>query len=99
MTKEEKWLKRRIGMITASELGSITSASGKIIDGNIDFIRKVRWERNHGFALPIFARTMEIGKENEPLAIEWYRANFPDQKIIYSQELPEIPFWTNPLVS
>lgn len=96
MTKEDKWLKRRIGMITASELGSITSASGKIIDGNIDFIRKVRWERNHGFSLPVTSRAMEIGKENEPLAIAWYRANYPDEKIIYSQELAEIPFWTNP---
>lgn len=85
-------------MITASELGSITSASGKIIDGNIDYIRSKRWERNHGFSLPVSSKAMEWGRENEPYAIEWYRTNFPESAIVYSQELPEIPFWTNPSV-
>lgn len=96
MTKEDKWKEKRLGLITASELSSIMSASGKIIDTNIDYIRKCRWERNHGFSLPVSSRAMEIGKESEPYAIEWYRANMPDSPIVYSQDLPEIPFWTNP---
>ena len=96
MTKEDQWLQKRLGLITASELGSIVSASGKIIDGNIDYIRSKRFERNHGFSLPVYSHAMEVGKESEPYAIEWYRANYPQYPIIYSQDLPEIPFWTNP---
>lgn len=98
MDKETLWLQQRLGKITASELGSITSASGKIIDGNIDYIRSKRFERNHGFSLPVSSRAMEIGKEQEPYAIEWYRTHYPNVQIIYSQDLPKIPFWENPLV-
>ena len=98
MTKEDKWKEKRLGLITASELDSIMSASGKIIDGNIDYVRSKRFERNHGFSLPVSSRAMEIGKQAEPYAVEWYRANYPQSPIIYSQELPEIPFWTNPVV-
>ena len=98
MEREDKWMQKRLGRITASELGSITSASGKIIDGNVDYIRTKRWERNHGYSLPISSKAMEWGRENEPYAIEWYRANFPDSQVVYSQELPDIPFWTNPSV-
>lgn len=96
MDREQKWLARRLGKITASELSSITSASGKIIDGNIDYIRSKRFERNHGFALPVSSRAMELGKQNEPIAVAWYRENYRFSNIIYSQELPEIPFWENP---
>lgn len=96
MTKEEKWLSLRLGLITASELGSITSASGKIIDGNIDYIRAKRWEREHGFAHHISARPMDIGNEQEPYAVEWCRANLGFDEIVYSKELPEIPFWKAP---
>lgn len=92
-TKEEKWMERRIGMITASELGNITSASGKVIDGNISYIRSKRWERKHGFAHQVSARPMEIGNEQEPYVIEWCRANLGLGEIVYSKELPEIPFW------
>jgi len=96
MNKEEKWLKRRIGMITASELGQITSASGRIIDGNLSYIRSKRWERKHKFSHPVSARAMEIGNEQEPMVIEWCRKNLGLDEIIYSKELPEIPFWIAP---
>lgn len=93
-TKEEKWMDRRLGMITASELGQITSASGKIIDGNVSYIRTKRFERRHGFGHPVSARAMDIGNEQEPYVIDWVRANIPGLKdIIYSKDLPEIPFW------
>lgn len=98
MDKEQKWLQNRLGRITASELDSITSASGKIIDGNIDYVRTKRFERNHGFSLPVYSHAMEVGKESEPYAVAWYRENYPQSPIIYSQELPEIPFWTNPYI-
>ena len=93
MTKEEKWLKRRIGMITASELGQITSASGKIIDGNLSYIRSKRWERKHGFSHPVTARAMEIGNEQEPMIAEWVKENLLQGEMIYEKDLPEIPFW------
>lgn len=93
MDKEQKWLERRLGMITASELGNITSASGKIIDGNLSYIRAKRWERNHGFSHPVSARAMDIGNEQEPMIYEWCKANLGFNEIVYSKELPEIPFW------
>lgn len=92
-TKEEKWLERRVGMITASELGQIMSASGKIIDGNLSYIRAKRFERKHGFSHPVTARAMEIGNEQEPYVIDWCRENLPVGEIVYSKDLPEIPFW------
>lgn len=93
MTKEEKWMQRRVGMITASELGGITSASGKIIEGNLTYIRSKRWERKHGFTHPVSARAMDIGNEQEPYVIDWCRANLGIGEIVYSKDLPEIPFW------
>lgn len=98
MDKEQRWLQKRLGKITASELSNITSASGKIIDGVVSYIRSKRFERNHGFSLPVNSREMELGKQNEPMAIAWYRANYPQSPIVYAQEPPEIPFWENPLV-
>lgn len=93
MDKEQKWLQKRIGMITASELGQITSASGKIIDGNLSYIRAKRWERKHGFTHPVSARAMEIGNEQEPMIFQWAVENLGLGELIYSKDLPEIPFW------
>ena len=93
MTKEEKWLKKRLGMITASELGNITSASGKIIDGNLSYIRAKRWERRPGFSHPVSSKPMEIGNEQEPYIMEWAKANLGIEGLVYSKDLPDIPFW------
>lgn len=97
MNKEEKWLRKRLGMITASELGQITSASGKIIDGNISYIRAKRWERRHGFSHPVSSRAMEIGNEQEEMIYRWAQENLIGglgfDTIVYSKDLPEIPFW------
>lgn len=95
-TKEEIWLKKRLGMITASELSAITSKSGRIIDGCIDFIRSKRWERKHGFTHPVSARTLDIGNEQEPYIAAWCMEHLPLESIVYSKELPEIPFWIAP---
>ena len=96
MSKEQKWMKSRCGMITASELGDIVSAKGGIIETNLSYIRKKRWERRHGFTHPVSARAMDIGNEQEPLVIEWCRANLVFPEIVYSKELDEIPFWVAP---
>lgn len=95
MDKQQKWLQQRLGMITASELGQITSASGKIIDGNLSYIRSKRWERRRGFSHPVSARTMDIGNEQEPYVYDWCVANLGLDKIIYSKDLPTITFWVS----
>lgn len=96
MNKEQKWLKRRLGMITASELGQITSAKGGIIETNLSYIRAKRWERKHGFSHPVFAHAMEVGNQQEPMIYEWCKANLGFNEIVYSKDLPEIPFWVAP---
>lgn len=93
MNKELVWKRKRLGCISASELDDIVSASGKIIDGNLSYIRKKRFERKHGYTLPVSSRPMEIGKEQEPYIAQWLRVNYPSLDIVYSQELDEIPFW------
>ena len=97
MNPEQEWLKKRLGMITASELGQIVSASGRIIETNLSYIRSKRWERKHGFSHPVSARAMDIGNEQEPMVVEWCRKNiFPGKELIYSKALPEYPFWVAP---
>lgn len=97
MSKEKDWMKKRLGMITASELGQITSASGKIIDGNLSYIRAKRWERTHGFSHPVSSRPMEIGNEQEPYIYSWCKKNLGlGEWFLYSKNLPEIPFWVSP---
>jgi hypothetical protein len=96
MNREEQWMRRRLGMITASELGQITSAKGGIIETNLSYIRAKRWERKHGFSHPVSARAMDIGNEQEPMIYEWCKANLGFSEIVYSKDLPEIPFWVAP---
>lgn len=93
MDKEQKWLQRRCGYISASMLSDIVSKSGKITLGVQSAIRSKRFERKRGYSLPVSSREMEIGKEQEKYAVEWFRENHPEIPIIYAQELPEIPFW------
>lgn len=83
-------------MITASELDDIMSAKGGIIETNLSYIRKKRFERRHGFTHGASSRAMEIGNEQEPYACEWARRNLGLNEIVYSKELPEIPFWVAP---
>lgn len=100
MDRQEQWMENRCGRITASELGNLTSASGKIIDGNLSFIRQKRWERRHGYALPVNAKQFDIGHETEPYIYDWAVKNLPllypelkGVKFLYAQNLPELPFW------
>lgn len=89
-------MKERCGRITASELGSLVSASGKIIDGNLSYIRSKRWERERGFALPVSSKAMEMGNQVEPEIFEWAKANLPEcqkEEFFYSKDLEAIPFW------
>ena len=96
MGREEIWKEKRLGMITASELGEIVSAKGGIIEGNLSYIRKKRWERLHGFGHPVTAKAMDIGNEQEPYVAMWTRENLLVPDMVYSKDLPEIPFWIAP---
>lgn len=93
MDKETAWLKARLGRITASELNEVFSASGKIIDGNIDYIRRKRFERTHGFSYPVSSKNFDIGHEQEPYAVEWFRVNYPEIPIVYALDCNPIPIW------
>lgn len=92
-SKELRWFKERRGLITASELPSVCSLSGKITDDNISYIRRKRFERNHGFMYSISGRALDIGKEQEAYAVKWWRRNKREYPIQYAQECSEIPFW------
>lgn len=91
--REREWRDERLGRITASELGHMFSASGKVIDTNVDYIRHKRFERRRGYVLPVSARAMEIGVEQEKYAYEWLKANYPELGLLYAQEQEEIPVW------
>lgn len=93
MDKERVWKAKRLGCISASELNDLFSRSGKVTEGNMDYIRKKRFHRKHKFELPVCGRALEIGKEMEHDAVEWVRANYPSLDLVYAQDLEEIPFW------
>ena len=94
MDKEQIWLRKRSGYISASELNRLCSKSGKITEDNLSYIRRKRFERKHGFIYPQKGCPLDMGKIMEHDAVMWFRENYPDVPIIYSQELEEIPFWT-----
>lgn len=94
MDKEQHWLKRRLGYISASELNNLCSKSGKVTKENISYIRRKRFQRKHGFTYPVSGYALDMGKIMEHDAVLWFRENYPEVPIIYSQELSEIPFWT-----
>ena len=94
MDKEQQWLKRRLGYISASELNNLCSKSGKVTKENISYIRRKRFQRKHGFTYPVSGYALDMGKIMEHDAVLWFRENYPEVPIIYTQELSEIPFWT-----
>jgi hypothetical protein len=74
--KEEKWLKERIGFISASEVDKLMSKSGKWTRENITYLYKIQRQRFlKEPAPPVFSKIMQIGTENEPYAVEWIRVN------------------------
>lgn len=94
MDKERIWLQKRLGYISASELNDIVSKSGKITKENATYIRRKRFQRKHGFSYPVNGYALDMGKIMEHDAVVWFRENYPEVPILYSQELSEIPFWT-----
>ena len=74
--KEVNWHLKKVGFFSSSKGAALMSASGKWILGNLTYLYEIQAQRNSGEpAPPIFAKTMEIGVENEPIAIAWARKN------------------------
>lgn len=75
--KESIWLKKKIGCFSSSNLDLLMPGKGnKWTDTNKNYLYKIQRQRLlNEPAPPIHARTMDIGIQNEPYAIEWLREN------------------------
>lgn len=95
--REKEWFKKRVGVITASEVDKLFSASGKWIEGNITYLYQKQYERTFNEPLcPKFARSLTLGTENEPYAVEWMRSQHPEWDIKHcSKDFDEIFFVKN----
>lgn len=82
--KERDWHLKKVGKFSASCAKDLMSASGKWIEGNIDYLYEIQYQRLTGEPEPpVSSRPMQIGIENEPYAIEWFRANYPTMNILH----------------
>ena len=82
--KERDWHLKKVGKFSASRAKDLMSASGKWIEGNIDYLYEIQYQRLTGEPEPpITARPMQIGIENEPYAIAWVRENYPDLNVLH----------------
>lgn len=95
--KELNWFRKRVGVITASEVDKLFSASGKWIEGNITYLYQKQYERTYNEPLcPKSARSLTLGTENEPYAIAWMRNKYPELVIRHcSVDYDEIIFVKN----
>lgn len=86
-TKEERWLQKKKGVISASELKRLLSKSGKFTQTNISYLYEKQYERYNTNSLPkVDTWEMRIGKENEVYAVAWIRENYPDLDIHHCTE-------------
>ncbi len=95
--KELNWFRKRVGVITASEVKKLFSKSGKWIEGNITYLYQKQYERTYNEPLcPKSARSLTLGTENEPYAIAWMRNKYPEWTIKHcSKDFDEIVFVKN----
>lgn len=105
--KEHDWHLKKVGKFSASRAKDLMSASGKWIEGNIDYLYEIQYQRLTGEPTPpISARPMQIGIENEPYAIAWVRENCPDlnvlhcgadfTELIFEEPYPDLMFGASP---
>lgn len=93
--KQENWLRRKIGVISASELHLLMSKSGKWTKENLSLLYKIQRQRFLKEPAPqINARNFELGHEHEPYAIKWLEKNY-GWSIQYASDMDEIPFIIN----
>jgi hypothetical protein len=78
ITKEHRWLQKRLGVISASELKRLLSKSGKFTQTNISYLYEKQYERLRKEMLPkVDTWEMRVGKENEQYAVAWLREHYP----------------------
>jgi len=74
--KEYRWKQNKIGMMSASSIDKLMSASGKWTVGNISYLYEIQYQRKNKIPSDtVTARSMTIGVENEPYVIAWLREN------------------------
>lgn len=92
-SKEREWLRKKIGVISASELHLLMSKSGKFTDGNITYLRKIERQRYLKEPAPrVYSKAMQFGTDNEPYAVEWLRHNTFYKIVHCDVDLPEKVF-------
>ena len=105
--KELQWHLRKVGKFSASRAADLMSASGKWIEGNIDYLYEIQYQRLTNEPTPqVYAKPMQIGIENEPYAVEWLRENYPDLNIlhcdadftekVFDEPYPDLAFGASP---
>lgn len=98
LTKEERWHAARIGHITSSCLGKLTTTGrgkngAKYGDTALTYLYEKMYERETGEE--VVSRdnyNFRFGRENEPYAVEWLRANTMYTVEHCSVDLPKIAF-------
>lgn len=105
--KEIQWHLKKVGKFSASRAANLMSASGKWIEGNIDYLYEIQYQRlTNEPTPPVYAKPMQIGIENEPYAVEWLRENYPDLNVlhcdadftekVFDEPYPDLAFGASP---
>ena len=74
--KEYDWFMKKAGHFSASKAKDLLSKSGSWTKGNISYIMEIAYQRKTGRPMPsVSSRTLKMGIENEPMAVDWLREN------------------------
>lgn len=97
--EDTQWLMKRAGFISASSLSYLMCKGRYKAWGKeaISYLRKVEYERMVGTpGLHKDAPALSFGRENEPYAVEWIKANIHADVRYYEEDFEEKPFITVP---
>lgn len=105
--KELQWHLKKVGKFSASRVADLMSASGKWIEGNIDYLYEIQYQRlTNEPTPPVYAKPMQIGIENEPYAVAWLRENYPLLTVlhcdadftekVFDEPYPDLAFGASP---
>ena len=93
--KEYEWKAKRHGKITASTLPNLMKAGKGVPFGktSLDELYIVRYERRTGVTRENgSSKAFDWGRDNEPLAVEWIRAQLIDEVKSCTTDFPDIVF-------
>lgn len=97
--REVEWKKKRASRITSSNIAKLFQGGRKKTDtfgkGAIDYIKEIVFQiKENDLAPNQYAKQMEFGKENEPLAIEWLskRLDFGQDLVSGTNDKDDIVF-------